>query len=140
MPRTKRKNLNKDEIKAQMEHQQKVAHVKAVVRQVFPFISSLETVYDGQTVLNALAGLIADEIENAVAKIKLSDITINLSEQKDSPMKQAMVGILASMKEESAQELSETLERFGNVLNTFGADKFLRSPMKSVNIDDLVAK
>lgn len=110
-----------------------------MVKKVFPLLN-VDTVYDGQTVVNALAGLIAVEIEKKVADVKLSEIKIDLSEEKDSKVKDAMLGIIGIFQEESAQELSETLERLGDTLQAYGAHKFLRGEMSTVKLSDILSE
>ena len=139
MPRTKRKNLNKDEIRAQMAQKAKIAHITEVVRGVFPLLD-VDSVYDAQTVVNALAGLIAVDIEKKVQEIKLSEVNIDLSSEKDGKIKTAILAIIDKCQEESAQELSETLERLGSTLQAYGTDLFLRGPMSAVKVTDIVSE
>lgn len=122
-----------------MEQQKKVVQIKEIVRKVFPLLT-VDTVYDGQTTVNALAGLIAGEIDKKVASIKLSEIMIDLSEEKDSKIKYSMVEILNHFQEESAQELSETLERLGDTLQAYGAHTFLKQPMDSIKLSDILSE
>lgn len=134
-----RKNLNKDQIKDQIANDLKVKHIKEVVRIAFPAIDKLDTVYDAQTAVNALSGLIESEIESIVKDIKMSSLAIDLSEEKDSKIKAAILKIISLFPDESAQELSETLERLGTTLQAYVSGKGMSEKMK-IKVDDIVTK
>lgn len=136
----KRVNKTKDQIITDIDHAKKVAHIKEIVRTIFPLIGNVDTVYDAQTVVNALSGFITAHIENKVAQIKLSELPIDLSKEEDSKIKTAIEGIIELMKDESAQELSETLERLGTTLQQFVVHKHMSEPMNTITIDELVSK
>lgn len=136
----KRVNKSKEQIQSDIAQQQKVAHIKEVVRQLFPTVEVLDTVYDAQTAVNALSGFIAAHIENVVAKIKLSELPIDLSQEEDSKIKTAIVEIMEMMKDESAQELSETLERLGTTLQQYIIHTHMSAPMSTITIDNLLSK
>lgn len=135
-----RVNLSKDQLLEQQKFQQKVQHLKDLVRKLFPELETVDTVYDAQTVVNALAGFIDNQIEETVKKIKLSDIKIDLSKETDSKIKTAILNIEAMFQDEPAQELSESLERLGQTFSKHAADKFLRQPMSTLSVDDIVQK
>jgi uncharacterized protein YaaQ len=135
----KRVNKSKEQISAEMAHINKVAQIKDMVKRFFPKLENVESIYDAQTVVNALAGFIDANVEKQVAKIKLQDIEIDLSKEEDSEIKKAILAIMEEFKDESAQELSETLERFGSTLTKFAADKFLREPMTTLKLEDILA-
>lgn len=136
----KRVNKSKEEISADMAHSQKVTHMKEIVSTIFPIVEKVDTIYDAQTVVNALSGFIAALLEKKVLDIKLSELKLDLSTEDDSKIKTAILDIVESMKDESAQEISETLERFGSTLSKLGAHKFLMNPMTEIKLEDLVAK
>lgn len=136
----KRINKSKEEIQADMTHTAKTNHLKEVVRNMFPSLEKVDTIYDAQTTVNALSGFITALIEKKVLEIRLSDLVIDLSKEEDSKIKTAILEIIETMKDESAQELSETLERFGSTLGKLGAHKFLEKPMTEITIDDILSK
>lgn len=136
----KRVNKSKEQILNDMDHAKKVAHIKEMVRQLFPLVENVDTVYDAQTAVNALSGFIAAHIENKVALIKLSELPIDLSGEEDSKIKTSIVAIMELFKDESAQELSETLERLGSTLQQFIVHTHMSAPMNTIKIDDLVSK
>lgn len=136
----KRVNKSKEEISTEIAHTEKTNHLKEVVRSMFPVLEKVDTIYDSQTTVNALSGFITALIEKKVSDIKLSDLEIDLSKEEDSKIKTAILEIMELMKDENAQELSETLERFGSTLGKLGAHKFLEKPMNEITIDDILSK
>ncbi len=139
LKKSSRKNLSKDQIIEQMAAEKKVAHIKEVVRKVFPIIENMDTVYDAQTVVNALGGFIAAEVEKTVGKIKLSEIEIDISGEEDGKIKTAIMELIALFPDESAQELSETMERLGTTLQSYVATNAMKEKM-DIKIDDIVTK
>lgn len=135
----KRKNLSKEQITEQLANEQKIAHIKQIVRTAFPVIEKVDTVYDAQTTVVALAGLIEAEVENKVKQIKLSEITIDLSKEEDSKIKKAIQKLYDMFPDECAQEFSETLERLGSTLQAHVANEGMKGKMK-IKADDLVSK
>jgi hypothetical protein len=135
----KRVNKSKEEIVSDFAKVEKIAHIKEVVRKVFPLLENMKTIYDGQTTVNALAGFIDAHVEKKVGGIKLSEINVDLSHEEDSEIKTAILEIIAMFPDESAQELSETLERLGRTLSQFAADKFLKEPMSTIKISDILS-
>lgn len=134
----KRIPKTKEDIKSQVELNQKVEHIKDVVRTIFPLLKGVDTIYEAQTVVNALSGFISAHLETKLGEIKLNDITIDLSKEEDSKIKSSLLSIVESMKDEPAKDLSQMLERLGRALSEFGANKFLSQPMTEISITDIV--
>lgn len=134
----KRKNMTKEEVKSQIELNEKVVHLKDTVRTVFTSLESLDTIYDAQTVVNALSGFIAAHIEQKLMEIKLSDIFIDLTKEEDSKIKTSILDIINNMRDEPAKELSQTLERLGKAFSELGAHNFLKQEMNTIKITDIV--
>lgn len=135
----KRKNLNKDQIKEQIANEQKIARLKEIVNKAFPSIEDMDSIYDAQTVVNALAGLISVEIEKEVESIKLSSIIIDLSEEKDGKIKSAIEDLVSKFQDESAQVFSETLERIGTTLQAYVSNEGMKAKM-DIKIEDILSK
>jgi len=137
----KRVNKTVQEIKSDFLKQEKIAHIKAISKEMFPVVQAAGTIYDGQTVVNALSGFIKPHLEEQLRKIKLSDIDVlkYLEDEKDSEIKRAIVKLIEMMKDESAVELSETLDRFGKVLSEYSANTYMKQPMTVITISDLIA-
>lgn len=139
MLKKQRNNLSKEQIKEQIANEAKIQHIKGIVRTAFPLIQKVDTVYDAQTAVNALGGLIEAEIENKVRAIKLSELTIDLSKEKDSKIKTAILKLYDAFKDESAQEFAETMERIGTTLQAHVANEGMKGKMK-IKVDDIVSK
>lgn len=139
MKKQSRKNLSKEQITEQIANEAKIAHIKEIVRIAFPAIEKLDSIYDAQTAVNALGGLIEAEIENVVKKIKLSDLTIDLAKENDSKIKTAILKLASLFPNESAQEISETMERLGSTLQAYVANNAMKGKM-NIKVDDLVSK
>lgn len=135
-----RKNMQKDDIVAEMIKKQKVQALKDLVRKMYPILEKLDTIYDAQTTVNALAGFIDLEVEKKLKLIKMSDIKIDLAGQEKSKITVAIGELIKLLKDESAEEASETMDRLASVFTQFGAHKFLQGPMSGMTVDELVAK
>lgn len=135
----KRINKTKEEVASDIKRAEKVAHMKDVVRAIYPLLEGQSTIYDAQTVVNALSGFITAHIEKKVLDIKLNDIEIDLSKEDPSKIKSSIVDIIALMKDESAQELTETLERLGRALSQYSANTFMKKPMAEIKLEDILA-
>jgi len=133
-----RKNLSKEDIVKEMEQKQKVVHLKEVVRMIYPTLEKVDTIYDAQTAINALAGFIDLEIEKKLKQIKMADIVIDLSGQEQGKITDAMNELIGLLKDESAEEASETLDRLAQVFGQFGMHKFLKGPMSDLKVTELV--
>ena len=135
----KRVNKNKQEIISDFKHQEKVAHIKEIVKAIYPILEDVDCIYDAQTVVNALSGFIEVHTSHELNKIKLSTVDIDLSKEEDSKIKTAMLKIVDLMKDESANELSETLERLGRTLSEYSAHTYMKQGMDKININDILA-
>jgi len=135
----KKVNKSKDELKADIARTARINHMKDIVKKVFPIIEKVDTIYDGQTVVNALSGFVTANIEKKVAEIKLSDCKIDLSGEPKSKIKTAIEELIVLFKDEDAKVLASTLESLGSTLTKFGADRFLKQPMSNVSVKDIVA-
>lgn len=135
----KRVNKSKEQISEEIKYTEKVTHLKEIVKQIFPVIANVDTIYDAQTVVNALSGFIEAHITNKLNEVKLSEITIDLSKEEESKIKTAIEQLVAMFPDESANELSETLERFGKSLSQYAAHTFMKQPMEILKVEDIVA-
>lgn len=134
----KRNNLSKDEIKSQLEMDTKVNHLKDVIRSLFPHLETLDTIYDAQTVVNALSGFISAHVEKKLSEIKLSDVSIDLSKEEDSKIKTSIEALIELLQDEPAKDLSQTLERLGKAFSELGAHNFLKKSMSEISVTDIV--
>lgn len=136
----KKLNKTKEEIVSDIQQAEKIKALKQMVSDIYPFLVSQKTIYDAQTVVNALSGFIAAHVQKKVLEIKLGDLPIDLSKEEDSEIKEAILKIMRFLRENSAQEVSETLEKFGRALSQYSANEYMKQPMKIIKLEDLVAK
>lgn len=135
----KRINKSKEEIAAQMKYNQEIEHQKKLARAMFPILSSQETIYDAQTVVAALAGFIKADMEDKIAALKVKDLEIDLSKEKDSPIKTAMLELRKLFEKESADDAAKLLERFGTTLSQYSSKEYMKNSMDTIKMDDFIA-
>lgn len=138
MPAPKRVNKTKDEIAKEMAHRAKVEHQKALARRMFPLLE-VESIYDGQTALNALSGYIKFEIAVRESKLKINDLLLDLKKEPDTQITKVMEALKAEFQDEPAKELSELMERMAKTLEAFIARKYINNPMSEIKLEDIVA-
>jgi hypothetical protein len=135
----KRVPKNKEELRAEMARIEKIERQKVLARLIFPHIADQKTIYDAQTVVQALAGFIKQELALKASNIIVKELPVDFSNEKDSPIKKAMVDLIVLLQTEKADDCVALLERFGSGLGQFSASKYMENPMSSVNVDDFVA-
>ena len=138
--KTAQSKKTKEELKQQINNVAKVQHIKDTVRLIFPELNDVGTIYDGQTVVNALSGFISAHMEKKLSEIKLSDIEIDLSKEEDTPIKAAILKLADMFKDEPAKEISGTLERLGQTLEKYSSFTFMKKPMSDIKIEDILSK
>lgn len=138
MPAPKRVNKTKDEIAKEMAHRAKVEHQKALARRMFPLLE-VESIYDGQTALNALSGYIKFEIAVRESKLKINDLLLDLKKEPDTQITKVMEALKAEFQDEPAKELSELMERMAKTLEAFIARKYINNSMSEIKLEDIVA-
>ena len=133
---------DKNEITSDLVKLQKVAHLKDVVRGIFPIIKNTDSIYDAQTTVMALSGFILAHLENKLKDIKLSECEIKqfLDKEEDGKIKTALNELLEKFADEPAKELSESLQKLGDTFTNFGADKFLKNSMDTIDVGDIIAE
>lgn len=139
MQKPKRVNKSKEELAKQMKYLQELEHQKKLARAMFPILESQKTIYDAQTVVNALAGFIKADMEDKIAELKVSDLEINLKKEEDGSIKTAILKLRELFNKESADDAAKLLERFGAGLGQYGAKKYLENPMSEIKMEDFVA-
>ncbi len=134
----KRINKTKEEISQDMIHIEKVKKLKTLVREIFPLLSKQESVYNAQTVVTALSGYINADIEEKNKKLKISDLSIDLSNEADNEITNAMLAIKELIQDEMAEDTSSLLEKLGQAFSAQGAEVFLKGPVSNVDIEDII--
>jgi hypothetical protein len=134
------KNKTKQEIINEIKHTEDVKTIKKIITDIYPLISELDTIYDAQTTLGAVSGFIKADLDEKIRKIKVSEVEIDVSKEKELKIKAIIEKIVKKVKDESAQDVSETLERLARAFSDFGAIEFVKGPMDKVKLDDILAK
>ena len=138
MSKEPRKNKSKEQIAAQLKQQEKIKRDKILVKLLFPFLVDMKSIYDAQTALMALSGYMKAELSNRTAELKVSDLKLDLSKEEVTDVKDVMIKMMGKLEIENAEDMADLLERFSNILSQIGADKFLKGPMGSLKIEDIV--
>ncbi len=138
MPAPKRVNKTKDEIAKEMAHKANVEKQKALARRMFPLLE-VESIYDGQTALNALSGYIKFEMAVRESKLKINDLLLDLKKEPDTQITKVMEALKAEFQDEPAKELSDLMERMAKTLESFIARKYINNPMSEIKLEDIVA-
>ena len=131
-------NKSKEQIKAEMLLKSEISHEKQLASMIFPELQKQATVYDAQTLLHGLSGYIHHQIENRTNKILVSDLPVDLSQEKEGSIKDSFGVLLEMLKDEKADNLVKLLKRYGDMLGYYGSVQFLKNPMSSINEDDLI--
>lgn len=139
MQKKPRVNKSKEEIAAQLAHKQKVDRQRVLARLIFPFIQDQKTIYDAQTVVNALAGYLKQDFETKTRAIVVKDLTVDLSKEEESPIKTAVLNLQGLLQAESADSAIEILQLVGNGLSQFASKKYMENPMNIIPVDEFVA-
>jgi len=138
MPAPKRVNKTKDEIAKEMAHKANVEKQKALARRMFPLLE-VESIYDGQTALNALSGYIKFEMAVRESKLKINDLLLDLKKEPDTQITKVMEALKAEFQDEPAKELSDLMERMAKTLESFIARKYINNPISEIKLEDIVA-
>lgn len=138
MPQPK-KRKSKEDVIAALAHKSFIDRQRNVAKSVFPLIEGLPKVYDAQTAFNAAAGYISYELEKKQNSFKVSDLDIDLSKEPEGPMKDAVMAIFDTIKDENAMEVSKTLTTMGDKLPGFIANRGMLLSMDTVKMDDFIA-
>ena len=136
----KRVNKTKDELKAELLLQQELNREEFLSRPIFAVLKKQETIYDAQTLLHALSGYIFQQVEKRTSEIKVGDLPIDTSKEKEGPIKEGFAEILEILKDEKAETISKFLKRYGDMLGYYGAKEFLKKPMTELTEEDIIIK
>lgn len=138
----KRINKQKDQIRAEMAYQEKqkakVEKEKYIAKTVFPLVENLKTVYDAQTAFNAASGYIQYALIAQEVKLKISELSIDLSKQEESDIGTAIKEIIKVTSDIDAKTVADLLERMGQKLAEFVTAKHLKDPM-TIKSEEFIA-
>lgn len=135
----KGQDQQKSNLKALLNQKQKIERQKTVAKLIFPFIANLPTVYDAQTAVYAIAGYIELEMIKKEQGLKISDLLLDLSREKEGEITTAMRLILGQLEIENAKESMDLLKTFGDKLPQFLSNRHLTDPMSTITSEDFIA-
>lgn len=137
--KTKRVNKTEDEIAKDMQMKAQVKQDREFAKDIFKIIHGQDTIYDAQTVASAISGYIKYELSVREAGFKVSDLIIDLKNQKDGKIKEGMEALLAMVQDKNAKHTAAFLEKFGQVLGQYSMVTHMKTPMKDIDIKDIIA-
>jgi hypothetical protein len=135
----KRVNKTKVEIADEMIKNAKVLKEKELGKKIFACITNQKTIYDAQTVVQAVAGYISLDLMRKEKVLKVSDMVIDISKEKDETIVTAFNAILEAVKDESAKDISLFLEKFGGALSQYSSVEYMKRPMTDITIEQFIA-
>lgn len=135
----KRVNKSKEEIASKMKHDATIAKQKLLARSIFPLLEKQKSIYDAQTVVNAIAGFVKLGIANKMVGFKVKDVDFDLSKEKAGVIKDGMLAIHSLIMNENADEVVALLEKFGNGLGQFSSLQYMKNKMSVINVDEFIA-
>lgn len=131
---------NKDQIKAEILLKQELNVEENIARLIFPILKKQKTIYDAQTLLHGVGGYIFHELENRTNKIIVSDLPVDLSQEKEGAIRDGFAEILEITKDEKAEVMAKFMKRYGDMLGYYGSKKFLEQDVSVLNESDLIRK
>ena len=121
-----------------MVQSSKAIHERELAKKLWPLLEKQATIYDAQTVLNAAAGFIKLEMLKKEDALKVADCNFDISKEKDSEIKTAIVATAELLKGEKAKDMVSFLDSFGKTLAMYGANEYLKNKMKVIKVTDIV--
>ena len=129
----------KKQLQEELDKSQKIQKQRTLARLLFPSVEQLETIYDAQTAFQAAAGLIKYGVLKVETDLKVSDLKIDTSKDKDTPVTFAVRNILELVQGELATEAMDLIDRMGAKLPEFLAQKHLKDPMNTISAKEYIA-
>ena len=136
----KRINKTKEQIKAEMLVKQDIEKEHKLAILLFPYLQRMETVYDAQTLLHGIAGYVSHELEKKMNGVKVSELPVNLSQEKEGIFRDTFGELLVVLKDEDADHTIKFMKRYGDMLGYYGAKEYMKNPMSIIKEEDLIKK
>lgn len=134
-----RVNKKKEELVADIEKTQRIERMKVLARLIWPFLEPQETIYDAQTVVNAVAGFLKVELNKKIDLIIVKDLPVDLSKEEDGDIKTSMEHLFQLLQTEKAEDTIALLEKMGNSFGQYAASEYLKNPISVMNRDEFIA-
>ncbi len=132
----KRINKSKQQIVDEMERKAKILRQKEMVRRIFPLLK-VDTIYEAQTAIFAVQGYLKEDLEKKMKIFKINDIALDFKGEPDTEITKVMHTIKSELQNDSAVEVMDMLEIFGNFFPDIGAEKYLAKKISELTIEDL---
>ena len=139
MVKEKQTRLSKKQLEEELARTQKIQKQRTLARLLFPSVEQLETIYDAQTAFQSASGLIKYATLQKEMSFKVSDLAIDTSKDKETPVTFAVRNILELVRDEQAMEAMELIEMMGSKLPGYLAQKHLMDPMSSISAKEYIA-
>lgn len=136
----KRINKTKEQVKAEMLVKQDVEQEHKLALMIFPYLKKMDTLYDAQTLLHGISGYVHHELEKKMNGVKVSELPVDLSQEKEGVFRDAFKDLLVLLQDEDADHTVKFMKRFGDMLGYFGSKEYLKNPMSMINEEDLIKK
>lgn len=134
-----RVNKSKTQLVEDIQKKQKTDRERTLVKLMFPLVEGQDSIYDAQTAVAALSGFIKADVDRRAAELLVQDLKIDLSKEKDSKIKTAVLELLGLLGPEKARDVANLLERFGNTLAQYSAHEYMKQSMKEISLDKILA-
>jgi hypothetical protein len=135
----KRNNKTKEQLIAEGKRKAEVDRQIVLAKKIFPFVANFKTIYDAQTVLGALSGLLELEILKRTEEFKVSEFPLEFSKQPKGEITDTMKAIYDGLKDEGAESVSEMLKTMSDKLPQYLAQVHIKDPMDTVPMDKFIA-
>lgn len=134
-----RQNKSKAQLEAEVAHRQEVDRDKQLVKLMWPFLSNLKSIYEAQTVVSGMSGMIKFQAEQKMKEYQVKDLVVDISKEKDEDIKRSFINILGLLENENAVHIADLLRRFGDNFSRLATNRFLKNPVSELTIEDILA-
>lgn len=135
----RRSNASKQELELIQAQQGRITRQKAIAKIIFPALQELDTVYDAQTVVQAVSGFIKYAIETRLQALKVSDLTLDSGKGGNVKVRESIQKVLDLVANSSAEEVEGILSIMGQKFPEYFATKGLKEPMSSIPENEFIA-
>lgn len=134
----KRINKSKSQILDEIAQKAKIENFKNIGKKLFPMLTT-DSIYDAQTVLDALSGYIKMELAVKESSFLVSDLLVDLSNEPKGNITDIMKAIHTEISKENAKDMAEFLELFSKTFSTYAVNQYLKKPMSDLKVEDIIA-
>lgn len=135
---TKRVNKTKEQLISESKRKAETDRQIVLAKKIFPFIATSKTVYDAQTILGALSGLLELEILRKTGEIKVSEMVIDFSKQPKGEITDIMKAIYDGLMNEGAESASKMLKVMSDKLPQYLANVHIKDSMDTIPMDKFI--